>query len=85
MSDFFESDNSASAVSNLEREMRREERRHGERRKLTAAVLAVAVACVVLLGGGFGAYAAARRPATKAVAVAPAKHVKHPTPKHKRK
>jgi nitrous oxide reductase len=85
MSDFFDVDNSASAVGTIEREMIREESRHIKRRRFMAVLLAAAIACVVLLGGSLAARATARKPAAKAVTVAPAKHVK-PSPstsKHK--
>jgi hypothetical protein len=84
MSDFFESDNSALAANFLEREIRREERARADRRKFITGALSVAVACAVLLGGGFAAYAS-RQSATKAAAVASAKHVKPSTAKHKLK
>ena len=85
MSDFFESENSASAVSTIEREMVREEGLHVRRRRLMVVVLIAAAVFIALLGGSLVANATARKPATKAATVAPAKHVATPPAKHKHK
>jgi hypothetical protein len=56
MNEFFEADTNPTTADALERRMQREERRHGERRKLATRIAGVAIAASLVLGG-VGAYA----------------------------
>lgn len=87
MSEFFKSDTQAMAADDLERELRREERLHAERRRMATWGVALAVAGTVILGGGIAAFAASQRPAMPAAAnviAAPIKAAKAKS-KHKKK
>ena len=69
-SDFLEGEASDPSAEALERGLRREERRHVERRKAIAGFGALAVAGTVLLGGAIAALAASHGPSSRTTASA---------------
>jgi hypothetical protein len=80
MSDFFESDVRATAPGAVEREMRRQELRRAEKRRLATGFVAIALTGTLLLGGGFAAFGATHSSKPKKASVkaaAPAKPSKH--------
>jgi hypothetical protein len=69
-SDFLEGEASDPSAEALERGLRREERRHLERRKAIGVFVALAVAGTVLLGGAIAALAASHGPSSPTTASA---------------
>jgi hypothetical protein len=79
VSDFFESSDGTAAAGRVEREMRRQELRRAEKRRLMTGVVSVALASTLVLGGGFAAFGATHptKPKKATVAAAKAKPTKH--------